>query len=86
MRQDVYFLFPGKIHPPATTAHSIVATKVITERNCIFLLQFFPPQLPSTCPRNEIDVHAARNARIAKGTLGGKLLPRFNLRPVRPRG
>lgn len=55
MRQDVYFLFPGKIHPPATTAHSIVATKLITERNCISFTVF-----PST---TSINLPTKRNGR-----------------------
>lgn len=46
-------LFPNKIHPPATTACSIVARKLITE--CNELLFSFPPTQLSLRPRNEID-------------------------------
>lgn len=49
-------LFPNKIHPPATTACSIVAAKLITE--CNELLSQF---LPATCPPSR-----ERNRRSTK--------------------
>lgn len=87
-------LFPNKIHPPATTACSIVARKLITE--CNELLFSFPPTQLSLRPRNEIDecsrmlesrkAHSAENycrglifAPFAPGGKISKSIPLWNV-------
>lgn len=87
-------LFPNKIHPPATTACSIVARKLITE--CNELLSPFPPTQLSLRPRNEIDecsrmlesrkAHSAENycrglifAPFAPGGKISKSIPLWNV-------
>lgn len=87
-------LFPNKIHPPATTACSIIARKLITE--CNELLFSFPPTQLSLRPRNEIDecsrmlesrkAHSAENycrglifAPFAPGGKISKSIPLWNV-------